>query len=183
VRRAPVAIFSSFFPQFLPKSMLTLRTATADDAALIVRFIKALADYENAEPHEFKTTEDNIRKYGFGSTGLPPRFRCEIADWNGVPAGFTLFFYNFSTWEGKHGIYLEDLLVLPEFRSFGIGFGLLKHLAQIAVEEDCTRIVWQVLDWNQLAIDFYESIGARRMGEWYTYRLEGSSVQALAGST
>jgi GNAT superfamily N-acetyltransferase len=163
--------------------MLTLRTATIEDAALIVRFIKALADYENATADEFKTTEENIRKYGFGTTGLPPRFRCEIAEWNGVPAGFALFFYNFSTWEAKHGIYLEDLFVLPEFRKYGIGFALLKRLAAIALDEDCTRIVWQVLDWNQLAIDFYESIGARRMSEWYTYRLEGASIQALADMT
>jgi GNAT superfamily N-acetyltransferase len=140
-------------------------------------FIKALADYEHAKADEVRTTEENLLLHGFGAV---PRFHCTIAEWEGAPAGFALYFYNFSTWEGKHGIYLEDLFVLPAFRKHGIGRALLQRLAQIAIEQDCTRLVWQVLDWNQMAIDFYESIGAQKMGEWFTYRMETDAIKRLA---
>lgn len=164
---------------FPSPAMLTLRTATRDDVALIMLFIKALAEYENATSGEVKTIEENLLKYGFGTE---PRFHCLIAEWNGVPAGFALYFYNFSTWEGKHGMYLEDLFVLQEFRKHGIGRALLQRLANTAMEQDCTRLVWQVLDWNQPAIDFYESIGAHKMGEWFTYRMDSDAIHQLATS-
>jgi GNAT superfamily N-acetyltransferase len=155
--------------------MLNIRLATRIDADLIIFFIKALADYENAEPSVVKTSAENLIKYGFDSP--TPRFQCIIAEWNGTPAGFALYFYNFSTWEAKPGIYLEDLFVLPEFRKYGIGKGLLQHLAKTALEQDCTRLVWQVLDWNQLAIDFYERIGAVHQKEWFTYRMDEEAMK------
>jgi GNAT superfamily N-acetyltransferase len=156
--------------------MLTIREATEQDVGLIIRFIQALADYEQATPDEVKTTEENVRNYGFGPI---PRFHCIIAEWNTIPAGFSLYFYNYSTWEGKPGIYLEDLFVLPEYRKHGIGKALLRALAQIALQNDCTRLVWQVLDWNELAINFYKSIGARCMSEWDTYRMEVPAMKML----
>ncbi len=164
----------------LHKIMLTIREATSDDAALIVFFINALAEYENATATEVKTSEENIIKFGFGKN---PVFRCLIAEWNGTPAAFSLYFYNFSTWEGKPGIYLEDLFVLPEYRKYGIGRALLRKLAAIALENDCARMVWQVLDWNQLAIDFYKSIGATFMTEWETCRMEVDAIRVLAAET
>jgi GNAT superfamily N-acetyltransferase len=184
-----------FFFHHVLLAMLTLRAATRDDASIIVELINALADYENAPPSLVKTTEENILKYGFGANpsdagggegsteAIPPRFHCIIAEWNKAAAGFALYFYNFSTWEAKHGIYLEDLFVLPAFRKHGIGKALLQRLAQIAVEQDCARLVWQVLDWNQLAIDFYENIGAKKQGEWLTYRMEADAIRQLAAQS
>lgn len=159
--------------------MLTIREATEHDVPLIIQFIQALAEYEKASVDEVKTTEENIRKYGFGDV---PRFHCLIAEWNGTPAGFSLYFYNYSTWEGKPGIYLEDLFVLPEYRKHGIGKALLQELVRIALNNDCTRLVWQVLDWNELAIKFYKSIGARCMSEWDIYRMEVPAMKALVAS-
>jgi GNAT superfamily N-acetyltransferase len=157
--------------------MLTIRPATSNDVQTIVNLITALAVYENAEAHEVNTTPELIRRFGFTE---PKRFECLIAEWEGVAAGFALYFYNFSTWEARPGIYLEDLFVLPEHRKRGIGLALFKALASVALHNDCTRIVWQVLDWNELAIRFYQSLGARCMSEWDTYRLEGESIRRLA---
>jgi len=157
--------------------MLTIRPATSNDVQTIVDLITALAVYENAEAHEVKTTPELIRRFGFTE---PKRFECLIAEWEGVAAGFALYFYNFSTWEARPGIYLEDLFVLPEHRKRGIGLALFKALASVALHNDCARIVWQVLDWNELAIRFYQSLGVRRMSEWDTYRLEGESIRRLA---
>jgi GNAT superfamily N-acetyltransferase len=103
-----------------------------------------------------------------------------MAEWDGKPVGFAIWYYNFSSWEGKPGLYLEDLWVRPEFRGHGIGKALLKHLAAIAVREGCTRYVWQVLDWNTPAISFYESMGATVMKEWLTCRVQGEALQKLA---
>ena len=105
-----------------------------------------------------------------------------MAEWDGRPAGFALWFLNFSSWEGKPGIYLEDLFVRPAFRRNGIGKSLIKHLAGIAVEEGWTRFVWQVLDWNQPAIEFYEAHGARVMRTWLTCRVDGDALSRLADS-
>jgi GNAT superfamily N-acetyltransferase len=102
-----------------------------------------------------------------------------MADWDGKPAGFALFFYNYSTWQGRPGLYLEDLFVRPEFRSQGIGKALLLHLAQIAVRENCGRFQWQVLDWNTPAIEFYESLGAKTLKEWLTMRVDGEALERL----
>ena len=109
-----------------------------------------------------------------------PQIRVVIAEWESEPAGFALFFYNYSTWEGRPGLYLEDLFVRPEFRQKGIGKSLLIHVAQIAARENCARFQWQVLDWNAPSIEFYQSLGARLMKEWLTMRVEGDSLGRLA---
>lgn len=157
--------------------MIIIREATQKDAQLIVSFINALADYEKATPEQVKVTVEDIQKHGFGAHRV---FYCLIAEWEGYPAGFALYFLNYSTWEGKPGIYLEDLFVLPEYRKHKIGFALLQQLAKVALEKDCTRMVWQVLDWNELAINFYKSLGSSFMNEWITCRLEIEAITALA---
>lgn len=157
--------------------MINIRAAAAEDAALILQFIRELADYEKA-PLEAVATPEDILRDGFS---VDPKFRCIIAEWDGRPAGFALFFYNYSTWRGRPGIYLEDVFVRPEFRKKGIGKALLAHLAQIAVREGCARFEWQVLDWNTPAIEFYKSLGASVMKEWLTLRVTGESLKKLAG--
>src|SRR6266542_7085738 len=156
--------------------MLTIRSATRNDIGLILRFIRELAAYERA-PDAVKATEADLERDGFGAES---RFRVVIAEWEGEPAGFALFFYNYSTWEGRAGLFLEDLFVRPEFRGRGIGKGLLVYLAQIAVRENCARFQWQVLDWNAPSIQFYESLGAHVIKEWLTMRIEGEALRRLA---
>jgi GNAT superfamily N-acetyltransferase len=156
--------------------MLHIRDATIDDVGLVLGFIRELAEFER-EPDAVTATEDDLRRFGFG----PERkFRCVIAEWDGAPVGFALFFNNFSTWNGKPGLYLEDLYVRPSERGKGIGKALLKHLARIAVSEGNPRYVWQVLDWNENAIRFYEGLGARPLKEWITMRVEGEALRRLA---
>jgi GNAT superfamily N-acetyltransferase len=156
--------------------MLSIRPATAKDAALIVQFVRDLAEYER-DPKAAVATEHDFIRDGFGAD---PKFKVVFAEWDGEPAGFALFFYNYSTWQGRPGLYLEDLFVKPEFRGKGIGKALLLHLAKIAVENNCGRYQWQVLDWNTPAIDFYKSLGAEIMKEWLTMRVEGDALQRLA---
>jgi GNAT superfamily N-acetyltransferase len=156
--------------------MLTLRLAVPSDAALILDYIRELAEYER-EPEAAVATEADIRRYAFSEH---PLVKVTMAEWDGQPAGCAIWFLNFSTWEGKPGIYLEDLFVRPAFRRNGIGKALLKHLAALAVEEGWTRFVWQVLDWNTQAIEFYEAQGARVMRPWITCRLEGDAIKRLA---
>ena len=124
--------------------MLNIRRAEANDVALILNFIRALAEYEHLSQAMVATEQDLLRD-GFGAE---PKFRCVIAEWDQAPVGFALYFYNYSTFQGRPGIFLEDLFVNPEFRGKGIGKALLLHLAQLAVRENCGRYVWQVLDWN-----------------------------------
>jgi GNAT superfamily N-acetyltransferase len=157
--------------------MLNLRPAVPADAALIVSYIRELAEFER-EPEKAVVTEADILRYAFSEQ---PLVRVTMAEWDGEPAGFALWFLNFSTWEGKPGIYLEDLFVRPAFRGHGIGKALLKQLAAIAVKEGWTRFVWQVLDWNTPAIEFYEAHGARVMRSWLTCRVEGGAIERLAG--
>jgi GNAT superfamily N-acetyltransferase len=157
--------------------MLNIRPATANDVGLILQFIRDLAEYER-EPQAVTATEADIARDGFGPE---PKFRVVIAEWNGRPAGFALYFYNYSTWLGLPGLYLEDLFVRTEFRGNGIGKGLLLHLARLAVQENCGRFQWQVLDWNTPSIKFYESLGAKWMKEWLTMRVEGEALKKLAG--
>ena len=159
--------------------MLNIRPATPDDIPEILAFIRELAHYEK-EPASAVATHDDLLRDGFGPT---KRFRCLIAEWSGEPVGFALFFYNYSTWKGRAGIYLEDLFVRPAFRGKGIGKGLLAKVAAIAVAESCPRLEWAVLDWNQPAIDFYNSLGATPMSEWTTMRLSGDALPALASTT
>ena len=156
--------------------MLNIRPATKDDVGLILEFIYALAVYER-EPHSVKATEADLLRDGFGTE---PRYRCLIAEYDGKPAGFALYFYNYSTWRGRAGIYLEDIFVKPEFRKRGIGKALLLHMAKLAVEQQCGRFEWAVLDWNKPAIDFYESLGAVRMSEWIPMRAEGEALKKMA---
>ena len=155
---------------------LQIRKAKSDDCELILDFIKSLADYEKLA-HEVVATPALLQENLFG-----PHAKAEviIAEYNSKPAGFALFFHNFSTFLGKPGIYLEDLFVYPDLRGHGIGKSLLKHLAQLAVERNCGRLEWSVLDWNKPAIDFYLSVGAAPMDEWTVYRLTGDKLKNFA---
>ena len=158
--------------------MLTIRPATADDAALLLDFVRELATYER-EPDAVEATEADFRRFGFGDDGQR-LFEAHVAEWDGTPVGFALHFYLFSTWTGRPSLYLEDLYVNPEHRGRGIGKALLVHLARVAVERGCARYQWQVLDWNTPAIDFYETLGARATREWVPFRVEGAALDALA---
>jgi GNAT superfamily N-acetyltransferase len=157
--------------------MLSIRNATIADAALILDFIRHLAKYER-EPDAVVATEEDLIRHGFGPQ---PKYRCLIAEWNGKPAGFALFHYNFSTWQGRPGLYLEDLFVLPEMRGKGLGKALLQRLGQIAVQENCYGVRWMVLEWNEPALKFYESLGAELLGEWETMLVRGPALTQLAG--
>ncbi len=158
---------------------LTIRPATADDAELILRFITELAIYEKAE-HEVKTDAAGIRDSLFAERATAHGLICEH---QGRPIGYAVYFFNYSTWLGKHGLYLEDLYVSPEARGLGAGKALLRHLAQLAVARDCGRFEWSVLDWNTPAIDFYQSFGARPQSEWTTYRLTGQALLDFAAGS
>jgi GNAT superfamily N-acetyltransferase len=156
--------------------MLKLRKALPEDAPLILSYIRELAEYERA-PEKAVATEADLRHFVFSEA---PLAFVVMAEWAGRPAGFALYFFNFSTWEGKAGLYLEDLWVRPEFRGKGIGKALLKRLAAIALERGCARYVWQVLDWNTPSIEFYKAMGAEVMKEWLTCRVEGDALARLA---
>jgi GNAT superfamily N-acetyltransferase len=154
-----------------------IRRATAADAAQILEFIRALAAFERA-PDAVTATEEGLIRDGFGPN---PFYRCLIADYDGQPAGFAFYFFNYSTWVGRPGIYVEDLFVLPQFRRLGIGRELLRQVAAIAVETGCQRLQWEVLDWNTPAIDFYRAIGAEFLDEWRNVRLSGEALERLVG--
>jgi GNAT superfamily N-acetyltransferase len=155
---------------------LTIRKAEPRDASLVFGLIRELAEYERLA-HEVDATEADIAKALFAPD---PRVFADIAEWNGEPAGFGLWFYNFSTFRGRHGIYLEDLYVRPDFRSKGIGRALLRHLARRCVADGLTRLEWWVLDWNEPALRFYRSIGAMPMDEWTVQRVTGDNLVKLA---
>ena len=142
----------------------------------MLRFIRGLAEYER-EPNAVIATEEGLIRDGFGPH---PKYRCLIAELDGAPAGFAFFHYNYSTWRGQAGLYLEDLFVLPEMRGKGIGKALLQKLAQIALEENLYGLRWMVLEWNDPALKFYESLGAELLGEWETMLLRGEALQRLA---
>jgi len=153
-----------------------IRKATAADAAQILEFIRALAAFERA-PDAVTATEEGLIRDGFGPN---PFYRCLIAESDGQPAGFAFYFFNYSTWVGRPGIYVEDLFVLPQFRRLGIGRELLRQVAAIAVETGCQRLQWEVLDWNTPAVDFYRAIGAEFLDEWRNVRLSGEALERLA---
>jgi GNAT superfamily N-acetyltransferase len=155
--------------------MLHMRPATADDAPLLMHFVRELAIYEKAE-HEVLATEADLRRDMFGPESRVEALICELED---EPIGHAIFFMNYSTWLGKYGIFLEELYITPERRGTGAGKALLKRVAQIAVSRDCGRFEWNVLDWNEPAIRFYESLGAEPLSEWVGYRLTGSALQSL----
>jgi len=156
--------------------MLTIREAGRGDGEILFRFVKELAAYEkledqvvcNAADIETRLTAANAKLFGL------------IAEDDGIPVGMALYFYNFSTFRGRHGIYIEDLYVAPAARGQGVGQHLLKAIAQKARAHDCARVEWWVLDWNEPAIGFYKKLGAVAMDEWTVYRLEGASLDALA---
>lgn len=159
-------------------AQIAIRAATSDDVPLILRFIRGLAEYERLS-HEVRATEDGLRESLFGAT---PQAEVRLASWDGVPAGFALFFHNYSTFLGRRGLYLEDLFVDPGLRGQGIGRALLADLARLALDRGCGRLEWSVLDWNAPAIAFYRELGAVPMDEWTVMRVTGDTLAALAGS-
>jgi GNAT superfamily N-acetyltransferase len=158
---------------------ILIRTATADDVATILGFIQELAEYERLAD-AVVASEDSVLAALFGKA---PAAEVLIAEVDGTPAGFALFFHNFSTFLSRRGLYLEDLYVRPAHRRLGVGRALLTRLAAIAVERNCGRMEWSVLDWNDSAQRFYERLGAFPMSEWTTYRLTGTALIALGRST
>jgi GNAT superfamily N-acetyltransferase len=158
--------------------MLTIRRADRHDVPEILALVRELALYEKA-PDEVKATEADLLRDGFSGT---PRFFVEMAEWDGKVVGFALWFYNYSTWQGRPGLYLEDLFVRPAFRGHGIGKALLVYLARIAEREGCGRYQWTVLDWNTPSIRFYEALGAKVMKEWLTMRASGAELEKLAAT-
>jgi GNAT superfamily N-acetyltransferase len=159
--------------------VLNIRRATTGDAALIASLVRELADYEKLLPEAKGTAEDFRREL----ESPHPVIHVLIAEWNGEPCGFALYFFNFSTFVARPGLYLEDLFVRPAQRSHGIGRALLRTLARIAQERDCGRMEWAVLDWNEPALRFYQSLGARQMKEWIVHRLTPVEIGKLAAET
>jgi len=157
-------------------SNFIIRAATENDAAVILSLIKELAEYEHLS-HEVEATAEDIRRSLFGDR---PVAEALIGEYQGVPVSFALFFYNFSTFVGKPGIYLEDLYVKPEYRSNGFGRRMLAHIAGLAKERNCGRFEWSVLDWNKPAIRTYDRLKASPMKEWILYRLTGEALNKLA---
>ena len=154
----------------------TIRAAAPDDVATILRFITELAVFEKAG-HEVEATEDSLRTSLFGAGAVT---EAAILEADGMPAGFAVWFYNYSTWQAKNGLYLEDLYVSPDYRGSGAGKLLLRHLARRAVEKGCGRFEWSVLDWNEPAIRVYDAIGAEPQTEWIRYRLAGDKLKEFA---
>ncbi len=155
--------------------MIEIREARPSDVGLIMGFIRGLAEYERMLD-QVEATEASLRKSLFPDDGSAPFAHCVIGSLDGRPAGFALYFSNYSTFLGRPGLYLEDLFVEPGARGCGLGKALLVHLAGIANARGCGRMEWAVLDWNQPAIDFYESLGARRLREWQLCRLAGDDL-------
>lgn len=153
-----------------------IRPASADDAGLILQFIRELAIYEKAES-SVQTDEAGIRASLFGADAKAQALVCER---DGLAIGYAVYFYNYSTWLGRNGIYLEDLYVSPEHRGSGAGKALLQHIAKLAVAQGCGRFEWSVLDWNTPAIEFYRAAGALPQDEWTVYRLQGDALQKFA---
>lgn len=155
-----------------------IRKAVESDVPVILRFIRDLAEYEKLS-HEVVATEDTIRGSMFS---INPKTYGLIAEVDGKPVGFAVYFYNFSTFLGRNGIYIEDVYVMPEHRGAGIGKAIFKYLAAQAVAEGCGRLEWWVLDWNKPAIDFYLGMGAISMSEWTVQRIQGDALKALAAT-
>jgi GNAT superfamily N-acetyltransferase len=153
----------------------TIRPATRADIPQILRLIRALAAYERA-PEAVTASEAGLERDGFGAN---PFYFCLMAEYDGQVAGFALYFFNYSTWLGRPGLYLEDLFVDPEYRGRGIGKALLERVAAIAVEKGCERLQWEVLDWNTPAIEFYRAMGAEFLDEWRNVRIIGEALHRL----
>jgi GNAT superfamily N-acetyltransferase len=157
-------------------SSVKIRSAEISDLPVILQFIYDLAKYEKA-PNEVKLSLSELEESLFGNT---PQVYCLISEADGKATGFAVWHLNYSTWLGRHGIYLEDLYVDPKYRGLGHGKALLRRLAQICIERGYKRLQWWVLDWNETAIEFYKSIGAQPMDEWTVFRVSGSSLEKLA---
>lgn len=153
-----------------------IRAATDDDVSLILTFIKGLADFERLSD-EVTATEESLRESLFGAN---PGAEVAMGFAGDEPAGFAVFFHNYSTFLGQRGMYLEDIFVIPEHRSNGLGKLLLSHVANIALERGCGRLEWSVLDWNENAARFYKGLGAEVMGDWRTFRMDGDALRKLA---
>jgi GNAT superfamily N-acetyltransferase len=158
---------------------LSIRRARPGEAGLVLDFVRELAEYEKLS-HEVKATEADIADALFGND---PRLFCALAEWNGEPVGFAVWFLNFSTFSGRHGIYLEDLYVRPSHRGKGLGKALLVYLAKECVDNGWSRLQWAVLDWNAPSIAFYQSLGAAMLDDWTLCRVSGPALTRLAGST
>ena len=156
--------------------MLEIRPAQRSDAALILELVRKLAEYERLL-HRVVATEADVVRDLFGAN---PRVFCDLAFWGGAPAGFALWFHNYSTFRGRHGIYLEDLFVEPAYRRRGIGRGLLRHLAERCQANGFAGLEWQVLNWNSPSIDFYKSLGAVPVDDWTVFRLTDDALKKLA---
>ncbi|TIX48822.1 GNAT family N-acetyltransferase [Alteraurantiacibacter aquimixticola] len=156
--------------------MTTIRPATRADVPQILAFVRELAEFER-EPDAVVATEAMLEHALFGEGSA----EAVMAEAGGKPVGFALFFHNFSTWTGRKGLYLEDLYVTPDARGQGVGTALLAHLAGVALDRDCARFEWAVLDWNKAAIDVYRKIGAVGMDEWRIQRVSGEALERLAG--
>ena len=159
--------------------MLSIRPATVNDAALLAAMIRELAEFEHLA-HEMSTTEGDLTRDGFGPS---PKFRAVIAQWDGEPVGYAVFFDFYSTFQGRAGLFLDDIFVRPAFRKHGIGTALIKHVAGIAWREKYFCMRWEVLDWNKQAIDFYNNLGAAFLEEWKLVMLIGDALEAAAKGT
>jgi GNAT superfamily N-acetyltransferase len=154
---------------------LHIRSARSEESTVILQLIKDLAEYEKA-PDQVEATESDLKATIFGKE---PKVFCDVVEVDGEIAGMAIWFLNYSTWQGKHGIYLEDLFVKPEYRGRGYGKALLVHLAKLCEEKGYGRFQWWVLDWNSPAIEFYRSLGAEAMDEWTVYRVSGKALKDL----
>ncbi len=161
--------------------MLNIRSAHPEDAGDIVRLIKGLAEFER-EPDAVKITEEDVIEHGFNEDQNLNYFGCLMAEWDGKVVGFALYFFTFSTWEGRPVLYLEDIFILPEYRRRSVARELMVELAKIAVQRGCTRFEWAVLDWNVDAMDFYRSMGGSHKKEWQIFRMEKDEIEALASA-
>ena len=159
-------------------SKITIRKAVVEDAELILCFVHELAKEEKAE-HEVETSKEQLAKTLFGKNSTSHVIICEAED---IPIGHAVYFFNYSTWQGKNGLYIEDLYILSEYRNLGAGKQIIKHLSCLALEKDCGRVEWSVLDWNAPAIGFYKSLGAAPQDNWIRYRLSGNALKKLACS-
>ena len=156
--------------------MLQIRPATEADLETIIRFIRELAAYEKLS-HQVTLDPDRLKRELFGPT---PYAWTLIAEWNHEPAGFAVCCYTFSTFLGKHGVYIEDVFVLPDYRGKKIGQSLMRSIARRAIAEGCERMDWEVLDWNEPSLEFYKRLGAQERSDWLNYRVEGAALAALA---
>jgi GNAT superfamily N-acetyltransferase len=159
-------------------SNINIRKATIEDGEVILHFVHELAREEKAE-HEVETNKEQMIKTLFGKDSTAHAILCES---DGVPIGHAVYLFNYSTWQGKNGLYIEDPYIIAEHRNSGAGKQILKYLANLALEKDCGRVEWSVLDWNKPAIGFYDSLGGKPQDEWIRYRLSGKTLEEVAGS-